>query len=125
VAEFAGDVQDPLTQVGCEGLYRSDPQGENMNAREVPGTARKVLDQLAHEHSKRQGGGTLAGESRISPGRQHWDQAAIEQVVGDEPTPEFAAQVAEEYQRLLDLPGGRALQRVAVRTTGGLIIHRA
>jgi RNA polymerase sigma factor (sigma-70 family) len=83
-------------------------------------TARKALDQLAHEHSKRQGGGTLAGESRISPGRQHWDEAAIEQVVGDEPTPEFAAQVAEEYQRLLDLLGDASLQQVAVWKMEGL-----
>src|SRR5262245_59106753 len=28
-------------------------------------TARKALDQLAHEHSKRQGGGMVGGESRI------------------------------------------------------------
>src|SRR5215813_14084043 len=31
-------------------------------------TARKALDQLAHERSKRQGGGTVGGESRISSG---------------------------------------------------------
>src|SRR5262245_58541454 len=30
-------------------------------------TARKALDQLAHERTLRQGGGTLQGESRISP----------------------------------------------------------
>jgi RNA polymerase sigma factor (sigma-70 family) len=77
-------------------------------------TARKALDQLAHEHSKRQGGGTLGGESRISSGGPPWDEAAIEQVVGDEPTPEFAAQVAEEYQRLLDVLGDDSLRQVAV-----------
>jgi hypothetical protein len=86
--------------------------------------ARKALDQLAHENSKRQGGGTLAGESRISPGRQEWDQAAIEQVVGDEPNPEFASQIAEEYQRLLDLLGDSTLQAVAIRKMEGLSIHR-
>src|SRR5438094_407512 len=77
-------------------------------------TARKALDQLAHEHSQRQGGGTLQGESRISPGETKWDAAAIEQVVGEEPTPEFAAQVAEQYQRLLDRLGDESLRRVAV-----------
>jgi RNA polymerase sigma factor (sigma-70 family) len=77
-------------------------------------TARKALDQLAHEHSKRRGGGTLQGESRISTATGHWDDAAIEQVVGDEPTPEFAAQVADQYQRLLDLLGDETLRRVAV-----------
>src|SRR5205807_9536124 len=75
-------------------------------------TARKALDQLAHERSKRQGGGTLQGESRMSPGEPDWDDAAIEQVVGDEPTPEFAAQVAEEYQRLINLLGDESLRQV-------------
>src|SRR6478672_4279869 len=83
-------------------------------------TARKALDQLAHEHSKRRGGGTLQGESRISPVGAGWDEAAIEQVVGEEPTPEFAAQVAEEYQRLLDLLGDESLRRVAVWKMEGL-----
>jgi len=34
--------------------------------------------------------------------------------VGDEPTPEFAAQVTEEYRRLLDLLGDDTLCRVAI-----------
>jgi hypothetical protein len=34
--------------------------------------------------------------------------------VGDEPTPQFAAQVAEEYQRLLELLGDESLRQVAV-----------
>src|SRR5262245_28793885 len=83
-------------------------------------TARKALDQLAHEHSQRQGGGTLQGESRISPNGADRGGAAIEQVVGDEPTPEFAAQVAEEFQRLLDRLGDDTLRRVAVRKMEGL-----
>lgn len=77
-------------------------------------TARKALDQLAHEHSQRQGGGTVLGESWISSGGSEWDDKAIEQVVGEEPTPEFAAQVAEQYQRLLDLLGDETLRQVAI-----------
>jgi RNA polymerase sigma factor (sigma-70 family) len=83
-------------------------------------TARKALDQLASERSKRQGGGTLQGESRITSGKQEWDPTDIEQVVGEEPTPEFAAQVAEEYQRLLDLLGEESLRQVAVWKMEGL-----
>jgi RNA polymerase sigma factor (sigma-70 family) len=83
-------------------------------------TARKALDQLAHEHSKRHGGGTAQGESRISPGGPEWDEAALEQIVGEEPTPEFAAQVAEQYQRLLDLLGDDTLRQVAIWKMEGL-----
>jgi RNA polymerase sigma factor (sigma-70 family) len=83
-------------------------------------TARKALDQLAHEHSRRQGGGTREGESRMNPGAPEFNGTAIEQVVGDEPTPEFAAQVAEEYERLLDRLGSDSLRRVAVLKMEGL-----
>jgi RNA polymerase sigma factor (sigma-70 family) len=83
-------------------------------------TARKALDQLAHENSKRQGGGTVAGESRISFGKTVSNEKTIEQIVGAEPTPEFAAQVAEEYQRLLDLLGDDTLRQVAVWKMEGL-----
>jgi DNA-directed RNA polymerase specialized sigma24 family protein len=76
-------------------------------------TARKALDQLAHENSKRQGGGAAVAGPRIPPGGAEWD-SALEQVVGDEPTPAFAAQVAEEYRRLLDRLGDDGLRRVAV-----------
>jgi DNA-directed RNA polymerase specialized sigma24 family protein len=34
--------------------------------------------------------------------------------VGEEPTPEFAVQVAEQYQRLLDSLGEESLRKVAV-----------
>lgn len=83
-------------------------------------TARKALDQLAHELSQRQGCGTLGGESRIFPTEAGADEAAIEQIVGEEPTPEFAAQVAEEYERLLDLLGEDSLRQVAVWKMEGL-----
>jgi RNA polymerase sigma factor (sigma-70 family) len=79
-------------------------------------TARKALDQLARENSKKRGGGTSRDESRIALG----DEAALEQVIGDEPTPEFAAQVAEEYQRLLDRLPDDGLRQVAVWKMDGL-----
>jgi hypothetical protein len=42
------------------------------------------------------------------------DEAALVQVVGEEPTPDFAVQVADEYARLLDLLGDETLRQVAV-----------
>ena len=48
------------------------------------------------------------------------DGAAIEQVIGDEPTPAFAAQVTEEYERLLDKLADDSLRRVAVWKMEGL-----
>lgn len=76
-------------------------------------TAREALDQISYENTKRRSG-TVAKQSRI------YSEAEIEQVMGDEPTPEFAAQVAEEYQRLLDLLGDESLRHVAVWKMEGL-----
>ena len=38
----------------------------------------------------------------------------LEQIIGSEPTPEFAAQVAEECQRLLSRLGDAELRQIAV-----------
>jgi RNA polymerase sigma factor (sigma-70 family) len=85
-------------------------------------TARKALDQHAHDHAKRRGSGTVQGESWIFPEGAEWDGAAIEQIVGDEPTPAFAAQIAEEYERRLDQLGDNSLRRVAAWKMEGLTV---
>jgi DNA-directed RNA polymerase specialized sigma24 family protein len=76
-------------------------------------TARKALDLLERQGRLKRGGGRLRGESALldpaDPGN-----GGIEQVVGDEPTPEFAAEVAEECQRLLDKLGDDELRQIAV-----------
>ena len=41
-------------------------------------------------------------------------EAGLEQVAGPEPTPAFAAQVGEEFRRLLDRLGSAPLRAVAV-----------
>jgi RNA polymerase sigma factor (sigma-70 family) len=76
-------------------------------------TARKALDQVAYEHRERRSG-TSAGQSPLSSGRAEHDAAALERIVGDEPTPEFAAQVAEECERLLDRLADDTLRQVAL-----------
>jgi RNA polymerase sigma factor (sigma-70 family) len=77
-------------------------------------TARKALDQLKHERSKRQGGGTSAADPSIPQVGAGPFEADVERVVGDEPTPEFAALVADECERLLERLGDESLRRVAV-----------
>jgi DNA-directed RNA polymerase specialized sigma24 family protein len=63
-------------------------------------TVRKVVD-LVNYHGRQKRAGLL-GESALDE-RPGWpeDGPVMEQVLGPKPTPEFAAQVAEEYQRLL------------------------
>jgi DNA-directed RNA polymerase specialized sigma24 family protein len=67
-------------------------------------TARKASAQV-HRHGAQKRGGGASPEG--SP-------EALEAVIGREPTPEFAAMVAEEYERLLGMLEDEGLRRVAV-----------
>jgi RNA polymerase sigma factor (sigma-70 family) len=64
-------------------------------------TARKAADQLQHEHRKKRAATMTEMED-------------IEQIIGDEPTPEFAIQIIEQYEQLLEKLGDESLRRVAV-----------
>ena len=50
------------------------------------------------------------------------DEGCLAQVVGREPTPEFAAQVAEEYQRLFDKLPDKGLRTIAQGHMEGLTV---
>jgi DNA-directed RNA polymerase specialized sigma24 family protein len=78
-------------------------------------TARKAADLVAHQRRRKRGGGALRGDSAL-PGSAEDGEAprGLEDVIGREPTPDFAAQVAEEYQRLLDALGDDTLRQTAV-----------
>jgi DNA-directed RNA polymerase specialized sigma24 family protein len=70
-------------------------------------TQRKVADQVRHEMTLRRGGGNVRGELTV-------DGSGLDQLPSLEPTPEFAAILAEEYRRRLEALGSENLRRVAV-----------
>ncbi len=76
-------------------------------------TARKALRQAQHARRQKRGGGKVRGESAFL-GPKTSEHDGIDQIVGREPTPAFAAELAEEFQRLLDRLGDETLRRVAV-----------
>jgi DNA-directed RNA polymerase specialized sigma24 family protein len=78
-------------------------------------TARKALDLVRHEHRQKRGGGTVRGESALLNPRDPAErQGGIDEVIGPEPSPAFAAQVAEECQRLLEKLDDAQLRSVAL-----------
>ncbi|WP_337174209.1 ECF-type sigma factor [Paludisphaera sp.] len=74
-------------------------------------TARKAFAQVGRERRLKRGGGRKASELDRDGG--------LELIAGDEPTPEFAAMVAEEFQRLLDALPDDGLREVALRRMEG------
>ncbi len=83
-------------------------------------TARKAVSTVRHQNRKKRGGGKVQGESVfLEPGG---DEAANDGLAGflsREPTPEVAAQFAEEYDRLIDKLQNPALKTIALRTLEG------
>jgi DNA-directed RNA polymerase specialized sigma24 family protein len=78
-------------------------------------TTRKALQLLRHEQRQKRGGGAVRGESGFHDGpAADSDEAGPDKIIGSEPTPEFAAQTAEECERLLALLGDPELRKVAV-----------
>ena len=63
-------------------------------------TARKSMRRLRARAAQCRGGGDVQGETALGA---QGDDAALARVVGDAPTPAFAAEVAEESERLLDM----------------------
>ncbi len=85
-------------------------------------TARKAQAYMRHHRRLKRGGGQLLGESAlVRPDRE--DTGGLDQILGQEPTPEFAAQVLEEYQRLLEQLPNAELRKIAVLKMQGLTVE--
>jgi RNA polymerase sigma factor (sigma-70 family) len=65
-------------------------------------TAHKAYNQLERQNAQKRGGGQVRGESVFLDGGADSNTAGLEQIVGDDPTPEFAAQVTEQFTLLLE-----------------------
>jgi RNA polymerase sigma factor (sigma-70 family) len=78
---------------------------------------RKAIDLIKHENAIRRGGGkvrhegSLPGDSSLTP--------AFDRVAAPEPTPELAAQLADECRRLLDALPEESLRAVAIAKMEG------
>jgi DNA-directed RNA polymerase specialized sigma24 family protein len=77
-------------------------------------TTDKAVDQIRHESAQIRGGGLVREELD-----RQGDLAGFDQIVGDEPTPEFAAMVAENCRRLLSLLEDPVLKAVVLAKLEG------
>jgi DNA-directed RNA polymerase specialized sigma24 family protein len=78
-------------------------------------TARKAVDLLRHTGRKKR---RVLGESALA--RQGDGSAGdLDEVIGDTPSPEFAAQLGDECRRLLELLDDPALQALAIAKLEG------
>jgi DNA-directed RNA polymerase specialized sigma24 family protein len=74
-------------------------------------TARKAVDLIQYERRKKR---HPANRHRDKYPDDDAEEAALARVIGREPTPDFAAQVAEECRRLVDRLGDDQLKAIAL-----------
>jgi len=77
-------------------------------------TARKVSTQMKRHFAEKRGGGEVRGESVVRRQSDEDAGAGIERILGEEPTPEFAAMMAEQCSELLEQFDNDTLRNVAV-----------
>ncbi len=83
-------------------------------------TARKATAKLRRHFAQKRGGGGVRGESIFMQNENEEQRnEGIGNVLGSEPTPELATDVAENCQKLLDLLGDDTLKQIAVLTLEG------
>jgi DNA-directed RNA polymerase specialized sigma24 family protein len=75
-------------------------------------TARKVLDLRNRERRQKRGGGAVLGEAALVGTKS--EEFTLDQIIGPEPTPQFAVEVAEECRRRLDSLEDAQLVKVAL-----------
>ncbi len=86
-------------------------------------TAKRAADQVNHLYRQKRGGGMRRKEADAAPDGTSSQVWQIDQVIGEMPTPEFAALAAEEFQRLLDLLNNATLRQVALWKMEGYLNH--
>jgi DNA-directed RNA polymerase specialized sigma24 family protein len=77
-------------------------------------TARKVGAQRQRQRRQKRGGDRVLVEADLKACWADEGDRGLDLIIGPEPTPEFAAMVAEEYRRLLDGLGDDSLRQVAL-----------
>ena len=79
-------------------------------------TTRKAIDLLERQGRRKRGGGRVLGEADLDPDGLG---LGLDHLAGPDPTPEFAALLAEQYQGMLDRLDDDTYRRVAVARLEG------
>lgn len=117
--DIAASVMESLFQAAQKGRFPDLADRHDLWRLLLRMTARKVVDLKRGETRKRRGGGQVRGESVFGGADSAGDQAGLVGVIGDVPTPEFAAMMAEECRRLLELLDDADLEALAVAKMEG------
>jgi RNA polymerase sigma factor (sigma-70 family) len=86
-------------------------------------TQQKSVDLVRHEVAQKRGGGRVLSEATASSARRLGHGFLLDDLIGNEPTPEFFAMLEEQTQRLLHSLGDDAQRTVATRRIEGYTVE--
>jgi DNA-directed RNA polymerase specialized sigma24 family protein len=119
--DVALSVLDSLCRGAEQGRFPKLADRDDLWGLLVVITARKAINQAKRQGALKRGGGRVLAEAAfIADGPDEGSPTGgLDQFVGDGPSPEFAAMVAEQYRLLLEALGDDALRRIALRKLEG------
>jgi RNA polymerase sigma factor (sigma-70 family) len=129
----AADDEEDVALSAFDSFYRSAEQGRfprlddrnNLWELLVVITSRKAIDLRQRESCQKRGGGKVVGQSALDRTRAASRRGAdaegtgIAQAAGTEPSPELAAQIGDEMQRLLRILPNEEVRTVALSKLEG------
>jgi DNA-directed RNA polymerase specialized sigma24 family protein len=116
--DVALSVFDSFFQGVAAGRFPDLGNRDNLWRLLVTITARKAHNQRRNEGRQKRGGGRVIGEGALAGAGPMGDDF-MAQVVGNEPSPEFAVMVADEYRRLFGSLSDESLRVVALPKLDG------
>lgn len=99
--DVAASVMESLFRAAREGRFPNLTDRDNLWRLIGSMTARKVVDLKRRELRQRRGGGRVHNETAIGAMNANSEPIALNELMGAEPTPDFALAMAEECQQLL------------------------
>jgi len=114
--------EEDVVLIAFDGFFRAARRGSfpQLHDRDdlwrllVTITAWRAADQVHHQHRQKRGGAKTDAQHRFPPRSLHVDSPDVEQIVGEIPTPEFAALAAERFQYLLGQLDHPSLRQIAL-----------
>jgi RNA polymerase sigma factor (sigma-70 family) len=85
-------------------------------------TLRKARRAFRRAQSQKRGSGHVKGESVFMSAAGQDGPTGLQEMLGQEPTPDFAAEIAEECERLLDKLGDKQLRAIAIMKMDGYTV---
>jgi RNA polymerase sigma factor (sigma-70 family) len=85
-------------------------------------TKQKVTDHVRREMAQKRGAGRVQSESGLNSNPDDSQGFALDRLIGEEPSPEFALMLAEQHERLLGLLRDDRLRQIATFRIEGFTV---